>query len=147
MGSSTDESPTRMAVAPPAAPAETAGQVAVTPPAAPAEAAEEAAVTPAAGPTEAADAAELARFRDSVDYLNSRMSSTGGDLFDRVEAVGDGVVQVGATDAWSTIPPAGQQSYANTLVDRWAAARGYSGPATVRIVGPDGKVLLESKKP
>jgi hypothetical protein len=133
MGSSTDESPTRMAVAPPAAPADTD---------------EQAAVTPAAGPTEAADAAQLARFRDSVDYLNSRSNSVaGGDLFDGVEAVGDGVVQVGATDAWSTIPPAGQQSYVNTLVDRWAAARGYSGPATVRIVGPDGKVLLESKKP
>ncbi len=106
------------------------------------------AVAPAAGPADAADAADLARFRDSVDYLNSRsVSVAGADLFDGVEAVGDGVVQVGATDAWASIPPGGQQSYANTLLDRWAAARGYAGPATVQIVDPDGKVLMESKKP
>jgi uncharacterized protein YgiM (DUF1202 family) len=103
--------------------------------------------TPAAGPVEAADAAELARFRDSVDYLNSRSSSIAGvDLFGDVETAGEGVVRVGATDAWASVPPGSQQSYANTLVDRWAAARGYSGPATVQIVGPDGKVLLESTK-
>ncbi len=97
---------------------------------------------------EAADAADLARFRESVDYLNSRSTSVAGvDLFGGVQAVGDGVVQVGATDAWSTIPPASQQSYANTLLDRWAAARGYSGPAKVQIVDQKGKVLLESRKP
>jgi Bacterial SH3 domain len=109
---------------------------------------EPAAVAPAAGPADAADAADLARFRDSVDYLNSRSTSVAGaDLFDGVQAVGDGVVQVGATDAWSSIPPAGQQSYANTLLDRWAAARGYSGPVAVQIVDANGKVLLETKKP
>ena len=118
------------------------GAVAVAPPAPGFEA------EPAAGPTDAADAAELARFRDSVDYLNSRSTSIAGvDLFDQVKAVGDGVVQVGATDAWSSIPPGNQQSYANTLLDRWAAARGYSGAAVVQIVGPNGKVLLESRKP
>jgi hypothetical protein len=105
-------------------------------------------VTPAAGPTDAADAAELARFRDSVDYLNSRSTSVAGvDLFDGVKAVGNGVVQVGATDAWSSLPPGNQQSYVNTLLDRWAAARGYDGPLAVQIVDPDGKVLMESKRP
>ena len=134
------------AAAPPAA--KSPARVAVAPRSPAAETSEQAAVTPAAGPADAVDAAELARFRDSVDYLNSRSSSVAGvNLFNGVEAVGDGVVQVGATDAWSSIPPGGQQSYANTLVDRWAAARGYSGPATVQIVGPDGKVLLETKKP
>ena len=111
-------------------------------------AAEPSAVEPAGGPGEAADAADLARFRESVDYLNSRSTSVAGvDLFGGVQAVGDGVVQVAATDAWSTIPPGSQQSYANTLLDRWAAARGYSGPVKVQIVDPKGKVLLESQKP
>lgn len=105
-------------------------------------------VAPAAGPADAVDAAELARFRDSVDYLNSRSNSVAGvKLFDGVQPVGNGVVRVGATDAWSSIPPGSQQSYANTLLDRWAAARGYSGPLAVQIVDSDGKVLLESKKP
>jgi hypothetical protein len=111
-------------------------------------ASEQAAIAPATGPAETTDPPELARFRDSVDYLNSRSKSVDGtDLFERVEEVGDGVVRVGATKAWASIPPASQQSYANALVDRWAAARGYSGPATVQIVDPDGKLLLESKKP
>jgi len=127
--------------APPAAPA-------VEPATAGPETPEPGAVAPAAGPADAADAAELARFRDSVDYLNSRSASVAGvDLFDGVEAVGNGVVQVGATDAWSSIPPASQQSYVNTLLDRWGAARGYKGPLAVQIVDSDGKVLLESKKP
>jgi len=55
--------------------------------------------------------------------------------------------QNAATDAWSTIPPAGQQSYANTLLDRWAAARGTGGPVSVQIVAPDGAVLLERTRP
>jgi Bacterial SH3 domain len=131
------------AALPGAAPSPITGVVAVAPPTP-----EPSAVAPATGPADAADAADLARFRDSVDYLNSRSTSVAGaDLFDGVQAVGDGVVQVGATDAWSSIPPAGQQSYANTLLDRWAAARGYTGPVAVQIVDPDGKVLLESKKP
>ncbi len=146
--------------APPAAAASSAGPPAdasSTPPApvagaavvAPAPDTPEAdAVEPATGPADAADATGLARFRESVDYLNSRSATVAGvDLFDGVEAASEGVVQVGATDAWSSIPPASQQSYANTLLDRWAAARGYSGPVTVQIVDPDGKVLLESKKP
>jgi hypothetical protein len=109
---------------------------------------ERGAVAPAAGPADAVDAAELARFRDSVDYLNSRSNSVAGvNLFDGVQEVGNGVVRVGATDAWASIPPGSQQSYANTLLDRWAAARGYNGPLAVQIVNSDGKVLLESKRP
>jgi hypothetical protein len=107
-----------------------------------------AAIEPAAAPSGAGDPADLARFRQSVDYLNSRAVSVAGvDLFTTVEAVGEGVVQVAATEAWSAIPPAGQQSYVNTLLDRWAAARGHGGPIRVQIVDPDGQVLLESTRP
>jgi hypothetical protein len=107
-----------------------------------------AAIEPAAAPSGDGDPADLARFRQSVDYLNSRAVSVAGvDLFTTVETAGDGVVQVAATEAWSTIPPAGQQSYANTLLDRWAAARGHGGPVSVQIVAPDGQVLLERTRP
>ena len=71
-----------------------------------------------------------------------RAAVAGVDLFTEVEPLGGGAVQVGATDAWSSIPPAGQQSYANTLLDRWAAAIGRAKAVTVRIVserpGADG---------
>jgi hypothetical protein len=114
----------------------------------PAEAApsEPAGIAPAAAPASTV-AADLARFKQSVDYLNSRAVSVAGvDLFTDVDAAAPGVVQVAATDAWSSIPPAGQQSYANTLLDRWAAARGYGGPVSVQIVDDKGKVLLESTR-
>lgn len=107
---------------------------------------EPAAIAPAAAP-QRDDSAEVARFRQSVDYLNSRAVSVAGvDLFTDVESAGSGVVQVAATKAWSSIPPAGQESYANTLLDRWAAARGYGGRASVQIVAPDGQVLLERSR-
>jgi uncharacterized protein YraI len=109
---------------------------------------EPAAIEPAAAPAAADEHAELARFRQSVEYLNSRALAVAGvDLFGEVKEAGGGVVQVAATDAWSTIPPAGQQSYANTLLDRWAAAHGVGGPVSVQIVAPDGKVLLERTRP
>ena len=104
-------------------------------------------IEPAAAPPHD-EAAELARFRESVDYLNSRALSVAGvDLFTDVEPAGNGVVQVAATEAWATIPPGGQQSYANTLLDRWAAARGYGGPVSVQIVDSSGEVLLERTRP
>ena len=107
-----------------------------------------AAIEPAAAPSGEGDPADLTRFRQSVDYLNSRAVSVAGvDLFTTVETVAEGVVQVAATEAWSAIPPAGQQSYANTLLDRWAAARGHGGPISVQIVDPDGEVLLERTRP
>jgi hypothetical protein len=100
-------------------------------------------VEPAAAPL-AGDLAGLAQFRESVSYLNSRAVAVGGvDLFTGVEPLGGGTVQVATTDAWATVPPAGQESYVNTLVDRWAAARGGEGPAQVQIVDPRGAVVME----
>jgi Bacterial SH3 domain len=91
---------------------------------------------------------DLQRFRDSVDYLNSRAQAVAGaDLFTEVEPLGGGVVQVGATDAWASMPPAGQQSYANTLLDRWAAAIGRADQVKVQIVDASGQVLMEESKP
>jgi hypothetical protein len=93
------------------------------------------------------DPADLQRFRESVDYLNSRALAVAGvELFTEVEPLGGGAVQVVTTEAWTGIPPAGQQSYANTLLDRWAAARG-TGEVQVRIVDEDGQVLMEEGTP
>ena len=115
----------------------------------------EAATDPAAAPDSIAPAAapevaavDLQRFRDSVAYLNSRaVAVAGADLFTAVEPLGDGTVQVGATDAWATMPPAGQRSYAYTLLDRWAAATGRTGQVKVQIVDESGQVIMEESKP
>jgi Bacterial SH3 domain len=103
-------------------------------------------VEPAAGPDAAPG--ELARFRETVSYLNERaVAIAGADLFSEVKPGAEGVVQVLATEAWSSIPPAGRQSYANTLLDRWAAAKEGSGPVAVQIIDPNGEVVMEKTHP
>ena len=102
---------------------------------------------PAAGAGGEIRAVDLQRFRDSVAYLNSRSQSLAGvDLFSAVEPLGGGAVQVGATDAWATIPPAAQRSYASALLERWAAATGRGDQVRVQIVDESGRVLMEESK-
>ena len=94
------------------------------------------------------EAVDLQRFRDSVAYLNSRSKLVAGvDLFTDVEPLGGGAVQVGATEAWANVPPAGQRSYASALLERWAAATGRADQLRVQIVDQGGQVIMEESKP
>jgi hypothetical protein len=103
-------------------------------------------IEPAAGPT--GDLGELARFRETVSYLNERATVlAGADLFAKVEPGPEGAMRVVATDAWSGLPPAGRQSYANTLLDRWAATKASAGPVVLQIVDPSGEVVMEKTRP
>jgi hypothetical protein len=159
-----DEAPTPAAVAgeaPPLRPREDATDAAAAQPEGPAGAAAQAGAplgtagveapeTEAIAPGAAAeiDAIDLRRFRDSVAYLNTRSKLVAGvDLFTEVEPLGGGVVQVGATDAWATVPPAGQRNYANALLERWAAATGRADQLTVQIVDQGGQVIMEESQP
>lgn len=102
---------------------------------------------PAAGP-EAAELVGVERFREAVTYLNGRAQEVAGvDLFTGVESAGGGTVRVVATDAWSTVPPAGRRSYLNTLFDRWSAARDGEEPVRVQIVDDGGDVVMERSEP
>ena len=88
--------------------------------------------------------AGLGRFDANIHYLNSRALELGGaNLFSGVESAGNGVVHVSTTPAWQNIPPAGQRSYLDSLFDLWTVAHEGSGPAVVRIVDANGRVLLE----
>jgi chromosome segregation ATPase len=90
----------------------------------------------------------VARFRANIDELNKRaLEKAGVDLFAGVEAVDNDVVHVSTTSQWASIPPAGQLSYLNSLLDYWVAAQNGQGPAAVRIVDGDGEVLLEKSWP
>ena len=103
-------------------------------------------VEPAAGPT--GDLGELARFRETVSYLNERATAlAGADLFAKVEPGPEGAMRVIATETWSSLPPAGRQSYANTLLDRWAATKASAGPVVLQIVDPSGAVVMEKTRP
>jgi uncharacterized protein YraI len=126
--------------------------LAATAPAAPQPAGAQAAASPAPATIAPGAGSEVApldlqRFRDSVAYLNGRsMSVAGVDLFTEVEPLGGGAVQVGATDAWASIPPAGQRLYANVLLDRWSAATGQADQVKVQIVDRSGQVIMEESK-
>ena len=99
---------------------------------------------PTTAPAQADEASALKRFDANVRYLNSRASEvSGADLFSGIESPGDGVVHVSTTAAWQNIPPAGQRTYLNSLFDLWTIAQEGSAPAVVRIVDPNGRVLLE----
>jgi hypothetical protein len=103
-------------------------------------------IEPAAGPSD--DLSEIARFRETVSYLNERaVALAGTDLFAEVKPGPEGAMQVVATEAWSTLPPAGRQSYANTLLDRWAATKASAGQAVLQIVDPSGEVVMEKTRP
>jgi SH3-like domain-containing protein len=102
--------------------------------------------TPAAGPP-TGQLTGIEQFRESVSYLNSRAVQVAGiELFTGVEAISGDVVRVHATDAWTTVPHAGQQSFLNTLLNRWLAAKG-GGPASVQIANELGEVVVEKTGP
>ncbi|MEM7021279.1 MAG: SH3 domain-containing protein [Pseudomonadota bacterium] len=91
---------------------------------------------------------ELARFRETVTYLNGRAATlVGGDLFAEVKPGPGGAMQVVATETWSDLAPGSRQSYANTLLGRWAATKESAGPAIVQIVDPSGEVVMEKSEP
>lgn len=103
-------------------------------------------IEPAAG--QAGQLGELARFRETVSYLNERATTlAGAELFAEVRPGPEGAMRVIATETWSSLPPAGRQSYANTLLDRWAAAKESAGPAVLQIVDPSGEVVMEKTRP
>jgi uncharacterized protein YraI len=105
-----------------------------------------AALPPVGEPAEAAlpevDPGPVDRFRDSVNYLNQRaMSAAGVDLFTAVRPVDATTVQVVATDVWRSVPASGQESYVNTLFDRWLAAAGSGAPLRLEVVDDAGQLL------
>lgn len=106
---------------------------------------------PAAGPRTAALSGSVGgveRFRENVDYLNKRARQVAGvNLFTEVSMIDGGVVQIGTTDAWGNVPPAGQRSYLNTLYDRWVAAQDGSSQVSVQILDESGSVMMEKSAP
>jgi predicted nucleic acid-binding Zn-ribbon protein len=100
----------------------------------------------AAAPAEADSG--LSRFRADIQALNDlELGATGSGLFSGIRLVGDHAVQVGTTAAWDSLPPVGQQSYLESLLGYWVAARDGDGPAVVRIVDQSGRVLVEKSAP
>jgi hypothetical protein len=102
-----------------------------------------------AGPTASPSVdSGLARFNAGLQALNElELNAAGGDLFSGVESADGREVRVGTTAAWDRLPPVGRESYLESLIDYWVAARGGKGPAVVRIVDSRGQVLVEKSWP
>jgi hypothetical protein len=116
------------------------------PPAPPGAPAIAPAITP--GGIELGGADPFSEFRKSVQYLNNRaLTAAGVDLFSDVRSLNADTVQVVTTDAWATVPQAGQQSYLNALYNSWLLVAGPNGERTVQIVDPDGDVVMEKSGP
>jgi hypothetical protein len=90
----------------------------------------------------------LERFHADVRALNRlELSTRGLDLFSGIKSADGREVQVTTTVAWDTLPPIGQQSYLDSLLDSWVAAQGGDGPVVVRIVDQSGELLVEKSWP
>lgn len=84
------------------------------------------------------------QFRAAVEFLNARARQRAGvDLFTKVENLGDGIVQISATDTWISAPYGDRQSNLNTLFDLWDAADGSGRPIMVRIVDARGNEVMK----
>lgn len=102
----------------------------------------------ATSPAPAAVDVGLARFHADLKALNDlELSAAGANLFSGIESTSGHTVHVGTTAAWNSLPPVGQRSYLDSLLDYWVAARGGEGRAVVRIVDQSGRVLVEKSTP
>ena len=92
--------------------------------------------------------AGLTRFHADLQALNElELNAAGSDLFSGVESADGREVRVSTTAAWDSLPPVGRESYLESLLDYWVAARGGQGPAVVQIVDSRGQVLVEKSWP
>jgi predicted nucleic acid-binding Zn-ribbon protein len=90
----------------------------------------------------------IARFNADIKTLNElEMSAAGQGVFSGVKSVNGREVLVGATAAWGSLPPVGQESYVDSLLAAWVAIQGDDEPAVIAIVDEDGRVLLEKSRP
>jgi hypothetical protein len=91
---------------------------------------------------------DLARFNADLQALNElELNAAGSDLFSGVASANGREVRVSTTAAWDRLPPIGRESYLESLLGSWVAARGGKGPAVVRIVDARGHVLVEKSWP
>lgn len=66
---------------------------------------------------------------------------TGVTLFIDAKYMGDGIVNITATNVWMAEPLADRPSNLDTLYEMWKVAEGSGLPVSVNIVGPSGNIV------
>jgi len=91
------------------------------------------------GSTTAPETPEFKRFESAFNQLNAKIRrSTGYNFFTKSENLGDGIVQVTATDVWLSAPLADRKSNLRTIYDMWDAAEKSDLPIAVYVVDEYG---------
>ena len=88
------------------------------------------------------------QFQQIVEALNKDVKKEAGiDFFTRVRNLGDGIVEVTATDAWLSGPEDGKLSNLKTLFQLWDLADGTGSPIAVYIVDGSGEPMMSKSRP
>ena len=101
----------------------------------------------AGGPSAPSADAKFQRFQAAFDALNASVEQRSGvRLFTKAENLGDGMVQVTATDRWLNAPRADQKSSLKTVFQMWDAADGSGLPIAVYVVDERGNQRMSMKR-
>ena len=99
------------------------------------------------GSTKAPANAKFEKFKLAFDELNARIKQqTGIIFFTQADDMGDGIVQVTATDNWLSGPLADRKSNLNTIFQLWDTAEGSGLPIAVYVVDQNGNQRMSQKR-
>jgi uncharacterized protein YgiM (DUF1202 family) len=99
------------------------------------------------GSTKAPADPKFKKFKDAFNELNARIKrKTGITFFTKVENMGDGIVQVTATDKWLSAPQSDKESNLRTIFQLWDAAEGSGLPIAVYVVDKYGNQRMSMKR-
>jgi hypothetical protein len=95
-------------------------------------------------PPPGTEPAAVERFRASVRYLDAK-PETPRRMFGSVRWLRDGVVEITATERWTTLAPDERAAWLATLFDRWLAASGSPGALQLEIRDPGGNLMTRAE--
>jgi uncharacterized protein YgiM (DUF1202 family) len=99
------------------------------------------------GSTKAPADPQFKKLKDAFSELNARIKSTTGiTFFTKTENLGDGIVQVTATDTWLSAPQSDRESNLRTIFQLWKAAEGSGLPIAVYVVDKYGNQRMSIKR-
>lgn len=87
-----------------------------------------------------AESSKVSQFRERVYILNNIIGTT---LFYNIKDLGDGIVQLTATDLWVLVgTPSDKAGNVHTLFKLWKAVEGSGLPVAVYIVNSNGRTMM-----
>ncbi len=99
------------------------------------------------GPTKAPADPKFKKFKDAFNELNTSVKrKTSITFFTKAENLGDGIVQVTATDIWLSAPQSDRESNLHTIFQLWDAAEDSGLPIAVYVVDKYGNQRMSMKR-